>query len=95
MSNAIDDVIAERRRQVEVEGYTLDHDDDHGNGELPSAAAWLALPDEVKAVLDVNDLSFWPFDLVDCKQKDRRKELVQAAALLVAEIERIDRSHGL
>ena len=33
------DAINERRRQVEVEGYTPEHDDTHDKGELAGAAA--------------------------------------------------------
>jgi hypothetical protein len=41
---AIDDVIAERQRQMSVEGWTREHDDrEHGSGELARAAAAYAL----------------------------------------------------
>ena len=32
MSKATDDVLAERQRQIEAEGWTADHDDAHGIG---------------------------------------------------------------
>ncbi|PZQ21140.1 MAG: hypothetical protein DI569_12810, partial [Sphingopyxis macrogoltabida] len=40
--SAIDDIAAERRRQVEAEGWTPDHDDEHGDGSLAAAAATYA-----------------------------------------------------
>lgn len=95
ISKATHDVLSERKRQIDGEGYTHEHDDEHDNGELPAAAAWYALPDQIKAVLDVNDLSFWPWDLVSCDSKDRRRELVCAAALIIAEIDRIDRKENI
>ena len=39
MTRAIDDVLAERHRQVEAEGWTPEHDDTHARGEMASAAA--------------------------------------------------------
>ena len=40
---AIDDVAAERKRQIEVEGWTAEHDDYHPPGELAQAGACYAL----------------------------------------------------
>lgn len=37
MSKATDDVLAERRRQIEAEGWTDEHDDAHEVGELAAA----------------------------------------------------------
>jgi len=42
--SAIDDIAAERRRQIEVEGFDDHHDDEHPNGELALAAACYASP---------------------------------------------------
>lgn len=43
MSKAIEDVLAERKRQIEVEGWSSDHDDTHDKGEMAGAAACYAL----------------------------------------------------
>ena len=40
-------IAAERRRQVEEEGYSLEHDLDHMNGELAEAGAYYAWPGDV------------------------------------------------
>lgn len=84
MSNAIDDIAAERRRQIDVEGWTPEHDDAHGDGEMSNAAAYYALSG------DQHD-SIWPWDWKWCKRTTRRRDLVKAGALIVAEIERLDR----
>ena len=43
MTKAEFDVMAERRRQIESEGWTEEHDDKHVNRELSRAAACYAL----------------------------------------------------
>lgn len=37
--SVIDEIAAERQRQVEVEGWTAEHDDKHADGSLAQAAA--------------------------------------------------------
>ena len=41
--NAAQDVLTERRRQVEAEGWTTAHDDEHEDGQLAAAAASYAV----------------------------------------------------
>lgn len=41
-TRAVLDVLAERRRQIEVEGWTAEHDDSHADGALERAAACYA-----------------------------------------------------
>lgn len=82
------DVVAERRRQVEAEGWTPEHDDEHANGELALAAACYSVTTYPQAV---GLLGFWPWGMKWWKPTDRRRNLVKAAALILAEIERIDR----
>ena len=43
LSRAAVDVIIERRRQIEVEGWTEEHDDDHDPGDIAGAASAYAL----------------------------------------------------
>lgn len=100
---AVRDVIAERRRQMHGEGWTLAHDDNHTEGELARAAAAYAL---VGALSDDRRGSLFPSSwgcvLRDIwpdswsrswfKPKRRREDLVRAASLLIADIERIDRA---
>lgn len=89
------DVQAERRRQVEAEGWTPEHDDAHSHGEMARAAACYALagssaPNDGTAALLVS--LAWPWDEQWWKPSTARRDLVKACALGLAEIERLDRA---
>ena len=108
-SAALRDVVAERRRQIAAEGWTPEHDDAHDDGELALAACAYALPDfqrhrvETVTALGTAQLwqRLWPWAREWWKPKGLRSDLVRAGALILAEIERLDRkaaregsSHG-
>lgn len=77
------ELIVERSRQIEEEGYTPEHDDDHVYGELGDAAAALA----------AGDHRYWPDGWGKFKPDDcYRRDLVKAGALIIAEIERLNRA---
>lgn len=84
--------LAERKRHVEVEGWTPEHDDEHTDGGMVKAAACYALHTE--PVGNVGDyLRFWPWSGEWWKPSaDRRRNLDKAIALLLAEGERLDRA---
>ncbi|HGM6272965.1 TPA: hypothetical protein ACKSCR_003859 [Pseudomonas aeruginosa] len=89
------DVLAERRRQVEAEGWTPEHDDEHADGQMARAAACYALagssaPNDGTAALLVS--LAWPWDEQWWKPSTPRRDLVKACALALAEIERLDRA---
>lgn len=90
------EVARERERQKAVEGWTPEHDDEHSCGEMADAAACYAHP----APWGVNPASvkeppkLWPWSPIWWKPKDRRRNLIRAAALIVAEIERMDRKEA-
>ncbi len=89
------DVQAERRRQVEAEGWTPQHDDEHADGQLARAAACYALagssaPNDGTAALLVS--LAWPWDEQWWKPSTARRDMVKACALGLAEIERLDRA---
>jgi len=113
VSQAVNDVVAERQRQQDKEGWTLAHDDQHTGFELTEAAAayanhvkaraWLfySAPDEYRTdrpfpedrtVFGHGDVT-WPkgWSWEWWKPKDPRRDLVRAAALIIADIERLDR----
>lgn len=91
--NAINDIVAERLRQVSVEGWSPEHDDNHSCGELADAAACYASPaPHGVRPQSVEPPAMWPWSREWWKPKDRRSNLVRAAALIVAEIERLDRA---
>lgn len=88
---------AERRRQIDVEGWTAEHDDTHSNEELAQAAVCYAMGDvEIVARDDkgrrLGAATVWPWHRDWWKPTDRRRNLVKAGALIVAEIERLDRA---
>ena len=89
------DVQAERRRQVTAEGWTPEHDDAHSYGQMARAAACYALagssaPNDGTAALLVS--LAWPWDEQWWKPTSARRDLVKACALVLAEIERLDRA---
>lgn len=97
LTKAANDVLAERCRQIDAEGWTPEHDDQHKNGEIPLAAGLYAisvgfaskyLEGETKTC-PVPD--GWPWDVGWWKPKNARCDLVKAGALILAEIERLDR----
>jgi hypothetical protein len=85
------DVLAERQRQVEQEGWTPAHDDAYVNFELSHAAAAYAYP----ALTAVRGLKVWPWRDEWLKIRDHRRNMVRAGALVLAEIERMDRAAQL
>lgn len=93
----IDEIAAERARQIEQEGWTAEHDDDHDAGELAAAGASYAInaADQLSPLSqgDGENLSpiMWPWAWEWWKPKNPRRDLIRAAALIVAEIERMDR----
>lgn len=81
-------IAAERQRQVEVEGWTREHDDEHTFGELAKRAAALAVAHTDAIVLDDGE------QVKPWKMHREPRSLVIAGALIAAEIDRIHRSSG-
>ena len=93
-------MLAERRRQIHAEGFTLEHDDEHHRGELAIAAACYAeeafcqlrTPDrlpEISAIVP----QLWPWEPDWWRPSlDARRNLVKAGALILAAISQIDRA---
>lgn len=107
LTQAAQDVLAERARQVSAEGWTPDHDDEHREGAMASAAAVYCLcqegPRKPGEPSELHSSRRWEFNILRAiwpsgwhfNPKDRRQNLVRAAALLLAEIERLDRASGV
>lgn len=105
---AIHDVLTERRRQIKAEGWTTNHDDEHTDGSLAFAAACYAAHSGVESAFhsgpeDDEHFDFlrevqdwvqggWPWPRQWWKPSDCRRNLVKAGALILAEIERLDRA---
>jgi len=100
MTKAINDVIAERQRQIEKEGFDNKHDNQWRDEELAQAAAIYALSPQsreikveggmISPLLLIERIWPWNFEWYKPTVNDRRKELVRAAALILAEIDRLD-----
>lgn len=98
-SIAIRDLIAERRRQVREEGYHLERDDQYTSGQLAEAASvyafWAApsgyTPDAHLDYLNTKLPPCWPFGPEQWKPANQRLMLIKAGALILAELDRLDR----
>lgn len=94
VSAAASDVLAERQRQVTAEGWTPGHDDEYEHGELADAAGCYALSSELFDCAGEPPRP-WPWPDEWWKPTNRRRDLVKAGALILAEIERLDRAAGI
>ena len=96
ISRAIADVMAERVRQTTAEGWTAEHDDQHSDGALALAASCYARYAGRDMIMPraPHTPMLWPFDPTWWKPTTPRRDLVKAAALILAEIERLDRVAG-
>jgi hypothetical protein len=96
-------IAAERRRQIEAEGWTAEHDAEHMRDELARAAVCYALPPadrdtssyaagdrSGRGTWHANIPAKWPWHPGYWKPSaDRVRELVKAGALIAAEIDRL------
>ena len=91
LTPAAKDVLAERARQINAEGWTPGHDDTNNEGELAQAAACYALnaagwkTEALRGCWPIKWMAAW------FKPANHRRDLVKAGALILAEIERLDR----
>lgn len=99
-NKVIQEIADERLRQMQVEGYSSRSDDYHSQGQMAGAAACYAKHTNARGwVFKSNPEDYqcepasgsWPWDEQHWKPKSPREDLVRAAALIVAEIERLDR----
>lgn len=81
-------IVDERLRQQYEEGWDESHDDQHVDEELAYAAAYYACPRLA------GDTPYWPWDPEWDKSKkhSRESQLIIAGALILAELERLDRA---
>jgi hypothetical protein len=85
METGIELIAEERQRQIEVEGWTKEHDSGHRNNELIDAAM---------QYLGADLISCWPWGDESYKPSpdNRVRELQKAGALIAAEIDRLQNS---
>lgn len=93
--NGIELIAEERKRQVEVEFWSAEHDDEHGDSQMADAAmCYIA-----RAINNVSEFTHpltqphaWPWDAEWWKPSDNPvRNLVKAEALIAAEIDRLQR----
>ncbi|WP_186058901.1 hypothetical protein [Burkholderia gladioli] len=102
MTSAESDVLAERRRQRTEEGWTAESDDLQTAGQLSGAAsAYAAFASDALDPASLGSMNYnirppkpWPWEREWWKPSTVRRALVKAAALILAEIERIDRAQA-
>ena len=92
-SAGVADIAAERARQIAVEGWTPAHDDEHGWGQIALAAASYAIGSRWNEGHKTESAppTIWPWENAWWKPAPARRMLVKAGALIIAEIERLDR----
>lgn len=100
MKTGIELIAEERQRQINDEGWTPEHDDQHVENELANAAATYAMDSDCReALMNIYDCKLtgipptWPWEDEWYKPTpdNRIKELVKAGALIAAEIDRLNR----
>lgn len=77
-------IAAERKRQIDVEGYSKTSDALYVNGELVRAAVCY-----VESTGDPQASLWWPWDVKHWKPSNRVRDLTKAGALIAAEIDRL------
>lgn len=97
LPQAARDVLAERQRQISTEGWTPEHDDEHVNDEIAAMACYYVMPPGAREWSGPDGYGATLGEAIrpegwDAKDCDRRRELVNGAALALAELERIDRA---
>lgn len=99
LTQAARDVLSERQRQVEEEGYDPEYDDSHANDEIAAMAALFVMPEGARD-WDARSTGYGqtlgeallPPDWNFPRMSNRRDQLVKGTAMALAEIERIDRA---
>lgn len=89
------DVLGERLRQLQHHGYTHEHDAALLPHALTLAAiAYATHAAQVDIGVERDAEKLWPFAPDKWHPSTSRRQLIKAAALLVAEVERMDRAEG-
>ncbi|MFS8175009.1 hypothetical protein [Vreelandella titanicae] len=91
------EVYQERMRQISSEGFNSERDGNYMKGELARAAgsyASIAGNAIERGASETSNMltTDWPFDRAWWKPTTPRRDLVKAGALILAEIERLDRA---
>ena len=99
MKTGVEIIAEERKRQIDVEGWTLEHDSTYFREELAQAAACYAIPEKNRDLTCSFSGTYYPILWPNGWQikfwkpspANRIKELAKAGALIAAEIDRLQR----
>lgn len=100
MKSGIELIAAERARQLSVEGWTPEHDDEHTRGQMAAAASCYA---KLAQLLEIGKWDFetaaqhatlnWPWAPEWWKPaRKAQRNLEKAGAFIAAEIDRLQRA---
>lgn len=100
-SSGVEQIAAERRRQVEDEGFSAEHDDTHQDSELAWVACYYAMPCPMHipgcGLITPSDFfneTCWAGKWTKRDNKTRMERLAVAGALIAAEIDRLSRQEN-
>lgn len=106
VSDGVACILIERQRQINAEGWTPEHDDQHTRGELAAAAVcyanyaahqveWPDAPRLTREHYTTAPGKLWPWDSEWLKlSPDPIRNLEKAGALIAAEIDRLKRKEA-
>lgn len=80
-SKVVQEITTERQRQIENEGWSVGHDDDHHVSDLTDAALCY---EDALGDFDSPEPNHWPWERKWWKPKDRRRNLIRSGALYLA-----------
>ncbi|OLF53769.1 hypothetical protein [Pseudomonas chlororaphis] len=93
---SLQSVLAERIRQIQIHCFYPEQDVEYVDGDLAIAAACYATEAFVQATETEGAMRIvpesWPWMAVTWRPRDQRRNLVKAGALILAEIDRLDRA---
>jgi hypothetical protein len=84
----IERIAAERKRQIEEEGFTAEYEDQWQMGELIKSAVWHLYPGEKKNKLE-QICRHWAAKGLESSPDNRIREMEKAGARIAAEIDRL------
>lgn len=89
MKTGVELIVEERQRQINVEGWTPEHDDNHEAEEMIAAAEAYMHPIFWKSEHTIPIQ--WPWESKWYKPTSKIRDLAKAGALIAAEIDRLNR----
>ena len=93
MKTGVELIADERKRQIEVEGWTSKHDDQHCDDTLVVAGICYAahVANSLRGATPDKLPPQWPWEARWWKPEDNVRTLVKAGALIAAQIDRLQR----